>query len=121
MAGSSSRLERVYYPYQSTWKDLALKNKKRGIQKTETRLLATATGPPTPSARKERAGAGKIEAIQIVELQPQVKEKHCKDEALGLAKWECLTKSLLHILKRYIYYKPYSVLALYTPYLTYPR
>jgi len=46
----------VYYPYQSTWKDLALK--KRGIQKTETRLLAT--GPPTPSARKERAGAGKI-------------------------------------------------------------
>ena len=67
-------------------------------------MLATATGPPTPSARKERAGAGKIEAIQIVELQPQVKEKHCKDEALGLAKWECLTKSLLHILKRYIYY-----------------
>lgn len=46
-------LEKVYYPYQSTWKDLALK--KRGIQKTETRLLATATGPPTPSTRKERS------------------------------------------------------------------
>lgn len=93
--------------------ELALK--KRGIPKTETRLLATATGPPTPSARKERARAEKIQALQIVELKPQVKEKHCKDEALGLAKWECLTKSLLHILKRYIYYKPYSVLALYTP------
>lgn len=70
MAGSSSRLERVYYPYKSTWKDLALK--KRGIQKTETRLLATATEPP--SARKERAGAGKIEAIQIVELQPYIND-----------------------------------------------